>query len=70
MIKFKQFIAEASVVKSYDIGKGSNAQKVEIKKEGSKFVAYVDGDKLDAFHSQKDAEESIRDFAELMGINK
>lgn len=67
MINFKQFIAEASVVKTFEIGKGRDKQKVEIKKEGSKFVAYVDGDKLDAFRNQKDAEEAINDFAKLMG---
>jgi hypothetical protein len=66
-MKFKEFIAEASVVKSFDIGKGRDKSKVEIKKEGSKFVAYVDGDKLDAFRSAKDAEEGVRDFAKLMG---
>ena len=32
---------------------------VEIKKEGSKFVAYIDGDKLDAYRSEKDAKKGI-----------
>ena len=32
---------------------------VEIKKEGSKFVAYIDGDKLDTFRSEKDAKKGI-----------
>jgi hypothetical protein len=66
-MKFKEFIAEASVVKTFEIGKGKNANKVEIKKEGSKFVAYVDGDKLDSFRSAQDAEEAVKDFAKLMG---
>ena len=32
---------------------------VEIKKEGSKFVAYIDGDKLDHYRSEKDAKKGI-----------
>ena len=36
--------------------------KVMIHKEGNKFVAYVDGDKLDSYQSQKDAEKSITQF--------
>lgn len=67
MIKFKQFITEASVIKSFEIGKGKNANKVEIKKEGSKFVAYVDGDKLDSFRNAEEAEKAVKDFAKLMG---
>lgn len=66
MIKFKQFIAEASVLKSFKIGKGRSAQDVEIKKEGSKVVAYVDGDKLDTFRNLKDAEKAIDELAKLM----
>ena len=31
----------------------------EIRKEGGKFVAYIDGDKLDAFRSEKDAKQGI-----------
>ena len=47
-------------------GKGQSVYKkkhgkypVEIKKEGSKFVAYIDGDKLDTFRSEKDAKKGI-----------
>ena len=32
---------------------------VEIRKEGSHFVAYIDGDKLDKFRSEKDAKKGI-----------
>jgi hypothetical protein len=32
---------------------------VEIKKEGGKFVAYIDGDKLDAYRSEEDAKKGI-----------
>lgn len=47
-------------------GKGQSVYKkkhgkypVEIKKEGSNFVAYIDGDKLDKFKSEKDAKRAI-----------
>ena len=32
---------------------------VEIKKEGNKFVAFIDGDKLDSYRSEKDAKKGI-----------
>ena len=32
---------------------------VEIKKENGKFIAYIDGDKLDVFRSEKDAIQGI-----------
>ena len=31
----------------------------EIKKEGGKFVAYIDGDRLDSYKSEQDAKKSI-----------
>ena len=53
--------------------KGSSVYKkkhgkypVEIKKEGSKFVAYIDGDKLDTFRNQKEAEKAGVEFAKEM----
>jgi uncharacterized protein YegP (UPF0339 family) len=46
--------------------KGSSVYKkkhgkypVEIKKEGSKYVAYIDGDKLDSYRSERDAKKGI-----------
>lgn len=38
---------------------GRKRVSVEIYKHGNEFVAYVDGDRLDAFKSQKDAEKGI-----------
>lgn len=35
---------------------------VEIKKQGSKFVTFVDGDKLDSYKSQKEAEQMAAEF--------
>ena len=47
-------------------GKGQSVYKkkhgkypVEIKKEGPNFVAYIDGDRLDKFRSQKDAMKAV-----------
>lgn len=75
MIDFKQFrsgITEAveqineKTVAKMKVGKDNLS--AEIKQEGSKFVAYVDGDKLDEFKSEKDAKEGIEDFVKLMDI--
>jgi phenylacetate-coenzyme A ligase PaaK-like adenylate-forming protein len=35
---------------------------VEIKKQGSKFVVFVDGDKLDHYKSQPEAEKMAAEF--------
>ena len=35
---------------------------VEVVKDGPKFVAYIDGDKLDAYSSQKEAEKMALQF--------
>lgn len=35
---------------------------VKIEKKGSKFVAYVDGDELDTYSSQKEAEKMAAEF--------
>jgi len=37
-----------------------------ITKKGSAFIAYIDGDKLDQFKNQKEAEKAIMDFTKLM----
>lgn len=76
MIDFKQFrsgITEAveqineKTVEKMKVGKGKK-YSAEVKKEGSKFVAYVDGDKLDDFKSEKDAKKGIEDFVKLMDL--
>ena len=35
---------------------------IMVHKQGSKFVAYVDGDKLDTYSSQKEAEKMAKEF--------
>ena len=35
---------------------------VEIKKQGNKFVAFVDGDKLDHYKSRQEAEKMAAEF--------
>lgn len=35
---------------------------IMVHKQGSKFVAYVDGDKLDTYTSQKEAEKMAKEF--------
>jgi len=52
-------------VKSMKVGKGKKYPAV-ITKKGSYFCAYIDGDKLDDFKSQKEAEKAIADFTKLM----
>jgi len=77
MIDFKQFrsdISEAAeqinekTVEKMKVGSGRKKFPAEIKKEGSKYVAYVDGDKLDDFKSEKEAKKGIEDFVELMDL--
>ena len=77
MINFKQFrsdITEAAehinekTVEKMQVGSGRKKYPAEIKKEGSKYVAYVDGDKLDDFKSEKEAKKGIEDFVELMDL--
>lgn len=52
-------------VKTFKVGK----EKFDavVAKKGSSFVAYIDGDKLDVFKSEKDAVKAINDFTKLMG---
>lgn len=62
---FKDF---TSVKEAKDIvlnlGKG---EKAVIKQEGSRFVAYVDGKKLDVFKSAEEAKKALNDLIKLMG---
>ena len=39
-----------------------NRIQVEVKKQGNKFVAIVDGDKLDSYKTQKEAEKMAQEF--------
>lgn len=64
MLKFQVFReATEKVVKSFKVKKYEAA----VKQSGSKYIAYLDGDKLDTFTTAKAAEQAIKDFIELMG---
>lgn len=54
-------------VKKFKTGKGNRLQ-AEIKKSGNRYEAFVDGEKLDTFKSEKDAEKGIKDFVEVMDV--
>lgn len=77
MVNFKQFrtdITEAAeqideeTVEKMKVGSGSKKYPAEIKKKGSKYIAYIDGDELDEFKSEKDAKKGIENFVELMDL--
>lgn len=61
--EFRQSLTEATQEKALKIGK----YKAVIKKEGSKFVAYLDGEKFDAFKNTREAEKALKDFIDLLG---
>jgi hypothetical protein len=54
-------------VEKMKVGKGKK-YSAEIKKKGSKYIAYVDGDELDTFKSEKEAKKGIEDFVKLMDL--
>lgn len=58
--------AGEKVVKSFKVGKNKKYDAV-VTKKGNQFIAYIDGDQLDTFKTQKDAESGIKDFTDLMG---
>lgn len=68
-MKFQEFRTKTTPVyeatKKFKVGKGKFT--AEIKKKGSKFVASIDGQDLDTFKTEKEAEVAIKDFTKLMG---
>jgi len=78
MLTFKQFqttaLSEAAFkaprgekeLKTFKVG---NKQKygAVITQKGKLFIAYVDGEQLDVFKSQKEAEKAVKEFTDLMG---
>ena len=68
-MKFQEFRTKTTPVyeatKKFKVGKGKFT--AEIKKKGSKFVASNDGQDLDTFKTEKEAEVAIKDFTKLMG---
>lgn len=72
MMKFKEFrtnVSEAASVSKETVVKSFKVKKYNavVKKIGSKYVAYLDGDKLDTFSTALAAEQAIMDFSELIG---
>ena len=69
MMKFNEFRLQPNTVseatKKFKVGKGKYT--AEIKAKGSKFVASIDGQALDTFKTEKEAEQAIKDFTKLMG---
>ena len=64
MLKFREFReATEKVVKSFKVKK----YEAVVKQSGSKYTAYLDGDKLDTFSTARAAEQAIKDFVDLMG---
>ncbi|HJO28746.1 MAG TPA: hypothetical protein QF708_05030 [Candidatus Poseidoniia archaeon] len=49
------------------LGKKKNVDAV-ISKKGSSFNLYVDGQMLDTFKSEKDAEKGLKEFIKVMGV--
>ena len=43
-----------------------NGIHIMIHKDLGKFVAYVDGDRLDAYNSQKEAEKAATEFVKVL----
>lgn len=66
-MNFKEFRKELSESvsqgKPFKIGK----YKAVINRDGSKFVAYLDGEKFDSFRSMRDAQKALKDFVDLVG---
>lgn len=63
--QFKESLITEKEEKTFKVGK--KGYEAKIVKNGNKYVAYIDGDKLDIFKSEKEAEKAIKDFTELMG---
>ncbi len=61
MKNFSQ-IREAALPKGVVYSKRVKGYATSVRKEGSKYVAYIDGDKLDAYHSEKEATKMITQF--------
>jgi hypothetical protein len=72
MIKFNEFRKTLSEAKS-DSDKSSfrvGKYKALIKKENNKFVAYIDGDRFEAFKTEAEAKKGLTDFVDMLGKTK
>ena len=69
MMKFQEFRTKTTPVyeatKKFKVGKGKFT--AEIKKKGAKFISSIDGQDIDTFKSEKEAEKAIKEFTKLMG---
>lgn len=65
MKTFATFMTEAklNVVEKYKVGKTD----VEIHSNKGKFIAHLDGEKLDTFKTLEDAESGVKEFFKLLG---
>lgn len=62
---FKAFTSQLSEAKAKGnvvFQKRIDGIEVKVTKDGSKFIAFIDGDKLDAYSSQKEAEKMASQF--------
>lgn len=64
---FLEELQTEETVKTFKTGKGKRLE-AEIKKSGDRYEAFVDGEKLDSFKSQKEAEKGIEDFVKVMDV--
>lgn len=59
---FVQQLSEAKTKGNVVFQKKVDGVDTMVTKDGSKFIAFIDGDKLDSYSSQKEAEKSIIQF--------
>lgn len=62
MKRFSDIVQSLSEGTSYVYDKKMAGIKVQIAKEKNGFTVYLDGDKLDTYKSQKEAEKSASEF--------
>jgi hypothetical protein len=56
-----------TLITSFDVGKKPNTVDAHVTKKGNIFTAYLDGDKLDTYTSEKAAVKALKDFSNLVG---
>ena len=56
-----------TLLTSFDVGKKPNTLDAHVTKKGNIFTAYLDGDKLDTYTSEKAAVKAAKELSNLMG---
>tara|TARA_B100000780_G_scaffold253700_1_gene201415 strand:+ start:639 stop:860 length:222 start_codon:yes stop_codon:yes gene_type:complete len=56
-----------TLITSFDVGKKPNTIDAHVTKKGNVFTAYLDGDKLDTYTSEKAAVKAAKELSNLMG---